>query len=536
MLAREKLAEPYPIHRGAGPWDAVVIGSGIGGLAAAALLSRYGGKRVLVLERHHTPGGFTHAFRRPGYEWDVGVHYVGEVAPGQLLRAVFDAISDGTLDWASLGPVYDRIVIGGDTYDLRAGKENLRHDLERHFPREAAAIDRYFALVAEVVASSRRYFMAKALPRLLGALAGPLLCRRFMRHANRTTLSVLEELTGDRRLIALLTGQWGDFGLPPAQSSFAIHAMVASHYFEGAHYPVGGSRRISESIAPVILAGGGKILVNAEVSEIAIDNGRAVGVKMKDGAVIPAPLVVSDAGLSNTFERLIPRDLAERCGAAVDRRALEPSVAHVCLYLGLRRTAEELGLPKSNLWVYPDERHERTFARIGADSNATPPAYISFPSAKDPDFARRHPGRATVEVISLARWDSFARWADTRWKKRPPEYEEVKQRWTGKLLEVVCRHVPQIAGKVDVAELSTPLSTRHFANYERGEIYGLSHGPARFRAPLLRPRTPVRSLFLTGQDVTTCGVAGALMGGVLCASAILRRDVLAGITAVGRSS
>jgi all-trans-retinol 13,14-reductase len=102
----------------------------------------------------------------------------------------------------------------------------------------------------------------------------------------------------------------------------------------------------------------------------------------------------------------------------------------------------------------------------------------------------------------------------------------VKKTLTERLLAVVYRHLPQLTGKIDVCELSTPLTTRHFANYERGEIYGLAHTPARFREPLLRPRTPIRGLFLTGQDVTACGVAGALMGGVLCASAVVGRNVM----------
>jgi len=72
-------------------WDAIVIGSGIGGLTAASLLARHAGKRVLILERHYTAGGFTHVFHRPGYEWDVGVHYIGQVNdPASSLRAIFD--------------------------------------------------------------------------------------------------------------------------------------------------------------------------------------------------------------------------------------------------------------------------------------------------------------------------------------------------------------------------------------------------------------------------------------------------------------
>src|SRR5271165_3845819 len=94
-------------------WDAIVIGSGIGGLATAALLSRYAGKKVLVLERHCTPGGYTHSFNRPGYSWDVGVHYIGQIQnPASPVRAVFDHLTDGQLQWQPMPDVYDRIVIG----------------------------------------------------------------------------------------------------------------------------------------------------------------------------------------------------------------------------------------------------------------------------------------------------------------------------------------------------------------------------------------------------------------------------------------
>jgi monoamine oxidase len=77
-------------------WDAIVIGSGIGGLGTAALLAKHGGKRVLVLERHYVAGGFTHTFHRPDYEWDVGVHYVGQVL-GVCLLGVAGALMGGVL-------------------------------------------------------------------------------------------------------------------------------------------------------------------------------------------------------------------------------------------------------------------------------------------------------------------------------------------------------------------------------------------------------------------------------------------------------
>ena len=163
-----------------------------------------------------------------------------------------------------------------------------------------------------------------------------------------------------------------------------------------------------------------------------------------------------------------------------------------------------------------------------------PGVYISFPSAKDPDFENRCPGRATIDVIAFASYDAFSRWEKSQWKKRPAEYEALKQRLAARMLEILYRHVPQVRGKVDMYELSTPLSTRHFANQEHGEIYGLDHRPSRFRQRWLRPRTPIPGLFLTGQDIVSCGVAGALVGGVVTASAILRRNLIAVIARATR--
>ena len=525
-MTERRVAEPYQRHPVRETYDAIVIGSGIGGLAAAALLGRHGRRRVLVLERHYAIGGFTHVFHRPGYEWDVGVHYIGDTQPGSMLRALFDEITDARLEWADMGPVYDRVLLGDARFDFPRGEDALRAALVAHFPAEAVAIDRYFALVHEAVAAMYDFFASKALPRLLGAVVMPMARRRFFHHSDRTTREVLESLTTNQRLIGVLTAQWGDYGLPPAQSSFAIHALVAHHYFRGASYPVGGAARIAETIAPVIRAAGGEVLSNAEVAEIGVEGSRAVGVRMAaDGAVLSAPLIVSDAGIATTFGRLLPTPVAVRHGLRAALGALPPSTAHASLYVGLRGTARELGLERANLWIYPDERHEHTMAAT-AEPAAAPVAYISFPSAKDPDFERRCPGRSTIEVLTLLPWSRFAQWQDTRWHKRGDVYDAAKQALADRLLEILYTHVPQARGAVELAELSTPLSTRHFAAHPQGEIYGIAHTPARFRHPLLRPATPVRGLFLTGADVATCGVGGALMGGALCASTILRRNLI----------
>jgi all-trans-retinol 13,14-reductase len=529
-----KVGRPYRARDELGEFDVVMIGSGIGALTAAALLTKHAGKRVLVLEKHYTAGGYTHVFKRTGYEWDVGVHYIGQLySPRNPLGAAFAAITEGKVAWEPMGDAYDRFVIGGRAYDFVAGAGRFRASLKDQFPAEARAIDRYVELVRTAAGASQLYFAEKALPAPLAWLAGPFLRRPFLRYAGRTTAEVLGELTRDPQLLGVLTAQWGDYGLPPAQSSFGIHALVAAHYLEGAAYPVGGASRIAAAIVPVIERAGGMVLVNAEVTRILLDGNRAVGVELADGRTVRARTVVSDAGVANTFVRLLPRPVAARLGLLEKLGAVGPSLAHINLYVGLRGSDEELGLGRTNVWVYPTPDHDANVARFLADPEGPlPGAYISFPSAKDPTFPERYPGRSTVQVIVLAKYDWFARWEDQPWKRRGDDYDAFKQRFTERLLGVLYEHVPQARGRVDHAELSTPLSTRRFANYARGELYGLAHTPARFRQRFLRPRTPVRDLYLTGQDVTVCGVAGAMSGGVLCASAILGRNLMsAGATA-----
>ena len=120
-------------------YDAIIIGSGIGGLTTAALLSKLG-KRVCVLEQHYTAGGYTHSYEREGYEWDVGVHYIGEVhKPWSVIRRVFDVISDGNLHWAPMDDHYDRIVLG-EQFELNLGAADFHALSVQFLDGEAGAI------------------------------------------------------------------------------------------------------------------------------------------------------------------------------------------------------------------------------------------------------------------------------------------------------------------------------------------------------------------------------------------------------------
>jgi phytoene dehydrogenase-like protein len=508
-------------------YDAIVIGSGAGGLTAAVLLAKHAGKRVLVLERHYTAGGFTHVFRRPGFEWDVGLHYIGQVQDlNSQVRRIFDHLTDSSLEWVAMPDVYDRIFIGDRAFEFVTDRERFRERLKSYFPGEKSAIDKYVHTVDRCVGSIGLYFAEKLLPPFISAVLGNAMRWPYLRYASRTTAEVLDSLTRNSELKTVLAAQWGDYGLPPGQSSFGIHAVIAAHYFGGASYPREGSSAILASMAPAIEAAGGCVLVDAEVESIIVENRRATGVRMADGRELRSPLVISDAGASTTFNRLLPMDVPELASLRKSIAAVSPSTAHLCLYLGLQGTATDLGLSGTQVWVCPTGNHDENFKRFVADSSAPfPSVFISSPSAKDPTFNKRFPGHSTIEAITFAPYAWFQRWDQTRWHHRQPDYESFKQDFLARLLDIVYRHFPRVQGRVIHAELSTPQTTRHFMNQAHGEIYGLAHTPDRFTALRLGPRTPIENLYLTGQDAAICGVTGAISGGFMAASAILRRNM-----------
>ena len=327
---------------------------------------------------------------------------------------------------------------------------------------------------------------------------------------------------------AVLSAQFGDYGMPPSKSSFVIHAAVALHYMNGGFYPVGGSEEIFNTIAPSILNAGGAILIGAGVKEIQIEGGVAKGVIMQDGKEIKSDVVVSGAGVHLTLHQLLSESNRKKFKFWNDAQQLAPSYGHLSLYIGLKHTAEELQLPKANYWIYPNgNNHDKAIETYLEDyTKDFPVVYISFPSAKNPVFLDKYPGRATIEIITVAKYDWFKKWENTRWKKRGEEYDALKEAFAQRLLAHLYQQEPQLRGKIDFYELSTPITTKHFCNYINGEIYGLDHPPARFAKDYLKPQTPIKNLFLTGQDIVTVGIGGALMSGVLTAAAITKSNLI----------
>jgi all-trans-retinol 13,14-reductase len=500
-------------------FDAIVIGSGIGGLACACALTRSGYK-VLVLERHFVAGGLTQTFSRNGFTWAVGLHYLGNMGEGDSARKVLDWLSGGTIHFSPAGPVYDTVHLpGGFELQFTRPQAALVAELKERFPASTHAIDAFFAALEDAENAGQTIFAQRAMPVLLSKVLRLWHAARIEKWWGRTTEAVLTEMISDKRLRAVLAAQRGDYGPDPRESSFGLHAVIMRHYMNGAYYPVGGANAIAKALIPVIEEGGGEVRTRASVVGILIENEAVSGVRLKNGTELRCPLVFSDIGARNTITQLLPAHWQNSAWAR-EITSLRPSACHIGLYLGFEGDIRRLGATSSNHWFYESLEIGDGLWRNPAQQPSPPGLYVTFPSLKHAADETPDGVKHTAELVTFTDWDLFRRWESSRPGQRPADYLELKTKLQEQMLSQFAQHFPALAPLIVHAELSTPLSSIAFTGAEHGGVYGLEASPRRFLSSGLRAKTPVPGLYLAGQDVGSTGIAGAMMGGVMSAAAI----------------
>ncbi|MDH5538162.1 MAG: NAD(P)/FAD-dependent oxidoreductase [Rhizobacter sp.] len=509
-------------------WDAIVIGSGIGGLAASAALGKHG-KRALLLEQHSVAGGQTQTFRRQDWQFATGVHYIGGVGPQGSAEGQFGRLlawlSDGALQFAPCANPYDIVRLPGFEFGIAHPEAVYRAALQARFPAEQAAIDRWFQASHDARKAAFTVMALHSMPPWLAAGLRLLRGRQAEAWARHTLGDELARI-GNPQLRAVLGARWGDYGAPPATAPFVEHALVTGSYDAGAYYPVGGPARFAQTLLPAVQAAGGECRLGAEARRILVQDGKVAGVEvMQDGVLHTehAAHVISDMGAANTVACL-PAGVAPAWRD--DVRALRPGLGFVALYLGLEGDIAAAGASSANHWIYEQDDIGRVWQQP-ADEDA-PALFVSFASLKDPSWQ----GPPTAEVLALVDHAAFEPWlshahewapddsADAAARVDGDDYVVFKDRVAERLRAQFDRHFPALAPMVRFQEAATPRTQQHFTRTLGGSMYGLEMTGDRIGSTALNMRTPVAGLLLAGQDVAGPGVQAAFMAGMMAAAAI----------------
>lgn len=494
-------------------FDAIVIGSGVGGMAAARMLEEFGGQRVLVLEQHYSPGGMTHEFSRENYRFGTGVHYLGisnaQGEPGRFLRY----LTDGRLQWQRLPADFDILHFPDLDFAVPSSEIEFRHRLKELFPHEAQAIDDYIRIVRRAAKGMLVRHVVNSLPSPLRALGMPVVAAIFP-ESFRTLADQMDRSFRDPKLRAIASARWGLYGRPPVESAFGFHALIPMFsYIDGAIYPVGGPHEVGQAMLDGLERYGVEVRTRQRVHRIVVEKGRATGVEVVDEVTgksyrIRAGSIVSATGVRNTaallgdeLARPIQRELAK----------LPKELAAILLFVGFHRSPATLGLRGENHWLMPELEGEHGFSRALGEGIL----YASFGSLNNP-AAREH----VAEVIQMVGPEAFYEAIGPQ-RNRSENYRKIKREVTERILDRLDTRWPGFRENVAFAELATPFSFEKYQGSVGGSFYGLSASPERLRSSVARCYTPIRGLFLAGQDACGPGIEAALVGGILAANAAI---------------
>ena len=517
-------------------WDAIVVGSGLGGLACAAYLCA-AGKRTLVLEGHTLAGGNSQVFRRTvrgrAYEFDVGIHYIGECDRDGLITHVFGGL--GLAERVVFRPLdpdgYSTLVFPGVRFRIPAHWDRYRARLCETFPYETESLGRVVDVLREVARQGRRLQNGECSPAEL--LRRP---TAFAQWGLRPVTELFAAHDLSEAAQAVLLGEQGDYAVRPSKTPTVLAAGLTDHYMRGAFYPEGGGQVMAARLVEAIRAHGGAVRTRSPVARIRVDGGRAVGVELaRSGERIDADVVVSNADLKRTVLELVgaehfPPALVERV------RAFRMSFPLFTTYLDVDVDLAAQGLPNTNWWIWGSTDIEGIYAELERGRMpGVPLAYLTAATLKDP--TNRHatpPGHTSVQIMTLVPREYAAfgvargpHEAASNLYHRDPVYRARKAALVEQLLETAEQVVPGLREHGVWQESATPLTQERFTHSTGGTSYGIE--AACDQIGPLRPgaETDVPGLYLCGASTASGhGIANVLRSGVVAAGAVLGLDLL----------
>lgn len=476
-------------------YDAIIIGSGFGGLIAGALLAHSGAK-VLVLEQHYEVGGCVSMFRRGKYQFDVAVHLLGGCEPGGLIHSLYERLGlADQLEFLEVNPMY-HLYLGEHHYEIPANLDHLADKMGNWFPQDHAAIKKVIEEIKTIGGAILRGDFQ----------SNPQVGLRLMELSTLSFDDYLKDRFHHPHTSLVLSSLHPYAGVNVKQLSTVFMMSMLMSYHGGAYYPRGGSQKMSHLLRDYISAHHGQVLTRKKVEKILYDGTSVQGVVDQKGNEYYAPVVISNADLQTTMTELLGEEFLPDTYQA-DLQRLTPSHSAVILYAVVKNEGFAKPFPHE-MFLFPDHEldNDQKYLYHPLDEKTDPSLLICCPSAVDPSLAPE--GHSILSCLAICDQDEVERVRAEKGKEAISEH----------FLQLIEAKIPGFRERIVLSEFATPATVERYTGNQKGAIYGWLKSKDQPWLSEMGPVTPIPGLYAAGHWTPNVhGVYGACLSGLILA-------------------
>jgi len=482
-------------------YDVIIIGSGLGGLISACILSK-AGLKVLVLEREKQPGGCMQSYRRKDLCYDTGFHYIGGLGEGQSLHNIFSRLGLMELPWKRMDKdCIEEIHTIYGTYRLPEGFNNYSFMLTEKFPDQKEGIMAYTSMLKDTVEKQNALFSGN-----------PEEILSIQQSFTVSAWKYLNDTLHSHKLVDIVSAPAMKVEL--RKESLPLFTFAHSHAscIESGWRLKGNGNMLVNHLCKIIRDNGGEITCNAEVEELIETNGIISSALCSNGNIYNSKMFISDIHPSLTCN-LVKGGKTLRRIYRKRMESLENTFGMFTLSLRIKNGAipyfnhNKYVYSTSDLWDF----YRNSDIINGIMISCRIPENNSA-------FAQQ------IDILTPVTYGQLTKWNNTLSGRRGKEYEEWKKIIAEECLDLAGRALPGITSAIVEQYASTPLTYRDYTLSPNGSAFGVRKD---FHHPLqtiLTPRTPISNLLMTGQSLILHGVHGVTMTALTTCAEILGKE------------
>lgn len=486
----------------------VIIGGGLGGLTAGALLARHG-YQVVLIEQHTKVGGAATTFKRKdGFTVEVGLHEMDAVHLHPGTREIFEAL--GVYKHVGFVKVNEffRVTATGFDFTMPDGRPEAIAALKERYPSETTGIDRYFDLIDALTHDMERIGHARWWQLMLFPVVYPTL----FKYRKRAVREVLDEMIDSEELKLVLNANIGYFHTIPDSFSILYHAYAQSYYYRGGGWYIkGGSQKLSDYLASIITDNGGEVLTRSEAIalEVCAKVARSVTYRCQGKTVtIEADAVVSNLSPTQTYA----------LAAVPYTEKKETANSLLTVYLGFSRSLKSLyGNQAYSRFFFPDVANIDDYdVRLNQDITKRGFVFVDYSQI---DSGLCESGKSLATICSTDFLPEYENMGEE-------DYKHKKQDIIESYLGLLEKHYPGMRDLVEYVEVGTPRSIKRYLKTPEGTAYGFAPSAKQFFRQAETRSNMLKNLYFVGAWVVGGGFTPCIGSGALCYRKITGRKSL----------